>query len=97
MIRVRAGISFALAEAQSEGHCGRPFEKAVNGLGFEARGVGHALGGARRIGGFEANATDVFRQPVGVFRHRLHGVGAVGFVDAHRSRSPDARGSAKTA
>jgi exodeoxyribonuclease V alpha subunit len=27
MIRVRAGISFALAEAQSEGHCGLPLEE----------------------------------------------------------------------
>ena len=27
MIRVRAGISFALAEAQSEGHCGLPMEE----------------------------------------------------------------------
>ena len=27
MIRVRAGISFALAEAQSEGHCGLPAEE----------------------------------------------------------------------
>ena len=27
MIRVRAGISYALAEAQSEGHCGLPLEE----------------------------------------------------------------------
>jgi hypothetical protein len=37
-----------------------------------------------RIGGFEADAADIFRKPVGVFLHDLRGVGAIGFVNAHR-------------
>ena len=39
-----------------------------------------------RVGGLEADAADVARQPVGVLRHDLHGVGAIGLVDAHRPR-----------
>ena len=33
MIRVRAGISFALTEAMDEGHCGLPTEELIPGLG----------------------------------------------------------------
>src|SRR5665213_2434765 len=43
-----------------------------------------------RVGGLEANAADVVRQPVGVFRHDLHGVGAVCLVNAHRAGRADA-------
>ena len=39
---------------------------------------------------FEADAPDVLRQPVRVFRHELHGIVAVGLVDAHRARCADA-------
>jgi len=38
----------------------------------------------------EANATNVARQAVRVFRHDLHGVGTVGLIDAHRPRRADA-------
>ena len=43
-----------------------------------------------RVGGLEADAADVARQPIGVLRHDLHGVGAVGLEDAHRPRRADA-------
>src|SRR6266436_5493922 len=42
------------------------------------------------VGGLEANATNVARQAVRVFRHDLHGVGTVGLIDAHRPRRADA-------
>src|SRR5215472_217121 len=35
---------------------------------------------------FEPDATDVARQTIGVLRHNLHGVGAVGLENAHRTR-----------
>src|ERR1700737_4195574 len=38
----------------------------------------------------KANATNVARQAVRVFRHDLHGVGTVGLKDAHRPRRADA-------
>ena len=41
------------------------------------------------IGGLEADAADVARQPVGVLRHHLNGIGAVGLVDPHRPRRAD--------
>ena len=41
------------------------------------------------VGRLEADAADVAGQTVRVLRHDLHGVGAVGLVDAHRSRRPD--------
>ena len=44
MIRVRAGISFALAEAMEEGHCGLPEEQLV---GAHARAAGGAGGAGR--------------------------------------------------
>ena len=34
----------------------------------------------------EANAADIARQPIRVLRHHLHGIGAIGFEDAHRPR-----------
>ena len=43
-----------------------------------------------RIGGFEADAAYILGQPVRVFRHDLHGIVAVGLVDAHRAGSADA-------
>jgi hypothetical protein len=42
-----------------------------------------------RVGRPEADAADVARQPIGVFAHHLHGVGAVGLVDAHGARRSD--------
>src|SRR5438270_8849428 len=43
-----------------------------------------------RVGGFEAVAADVTRQAIRVLRHDLHGIGAVGLVDAHRPGRADA-------
>ena len=43
-----------------------------------------------RVGGFEADAADVTRQAIWVLRHDLHGIGAVGLVDAHRPGRADA-------
>ena len=43
-----------------------------------------------RVGGLEADAADVARQPIGVLGHDLDGVGAVGLEDAHRPRGADA-------
>ena len=43
-----------------------------------------------RVGGLEADAADIARQAIGVLRHHLHGVGAVGLVDTHRPRRADA-------
>jgi hypothetical protein len=42
------------------------------------------------VGGLEADATNVTRQPVGVLGHYLNGIGAVGLVDAHRPRRANA-------
>ncbi len=42
------------------------------------------------VGRLEADAADVAGQPVGVFRHDLDGVGAIGLVDAHCPRRADA-------
>ena len=42
------------------------------------------------IGGEEADAADVTRQPVRILGEDLHGVGAVGTVDAHRAARADA-------
>jgi hypothetical protein len=42
------------------------------------------------VGCLEADATDVSGQAVRVLRHDLHRVGAVGLLDTHRSRRPDA-------
>jgi hypothetical protein len=36
------------------------------------------------IGGLEPDAADVACQAIGVLRHNLHGIGAVGLVDAYR-------------
>src|SRR6266487_873528 len=41
------------------------------------------------VGGLEPDATDVARQAIGVLRHHLHGIAAVGLVDAHRPRRAD--------
>jgi hypothetical protein len=41
------------------------------------------------VGGLEADATDVTGQPVGVFRHDLDGIGAVGLVDTDRPGRAD--------
>ena len=43
-----------------------------------------------RVGGLEADAADVARQPVGVLGHDLDGVGAIGLEDPHRPRRADA-------
>ncbi len=43
-----------------------------------------------RVGSLEADAADVARQAIGVLRHDLHGIRAVGLVDAHRPRRADA-------
>ena len=43
-----------------------------------------------RVGGLEADAADVARQPIRVLGHDLDGVGAVGLEDAHRPRRADA-------
>ncbi len=42
------------------------------------------------VGGFEADAADVTRQAIWVLRHDLHGISAVGLVDAHRPGRADA-------
>src|SRR3984893_13067346 len=42
------------------------------------------------IGGAEADAADVASQALGVLRNELDGLGAVGFVDAHRARASNA-------
>ena len=44
------------------------------------------------VGGPEADAADVARQPVGVLGDHLHGLGAVGLEDPHRPRGADAMG-----
>ena len=49
------------------------------------------------VGGAEADAADVARQPVGVVADHLHRVAAVGLVDAHRPRGADPIGCAGTA
>jgi hypothetical protein len=43
-----------------------------------------------RVGGLEADAANVARQPIGILRHDLHGVDAVGLVDPHRPRRANA-------
>jgi hypothetical protein len=42
------------------------------------------------VGGLEANASNVARQAVRVFRHDLHGVGTVNLINAHRPRRANA-------
>jgi exodeoxyribonuclease V alpha subunit len=42
MIRLRAGVSFALAEAMDEGHCGLPIHKTGPTRGGPARSAGAA-------------------------------------------------------
>jgi hypothetical protein len=42
-----------------------------------------------RIRRLEADAADVAGQPVGVLRHDLHGIGAIGLEDPHRPRGAD--------
>jgi hypothetical protein len=37
----------------------------------------------------EADAADVARQPIWILRDESNGIGAVGFVDAHRARRAD--------
>ena len=43
-----------------------------------------------RVGSHETDAADVAREAVGVFRHHLHGIGAVGPEYPHRPRRADA-------
>ena len=43
-----------------------------------------------RVGGLEADAADVARQPIRVLGHDLDGIGAVGLEDAHRPCGADA-------
>ncbi len=47
------------------------------------------------VGGLEADAVDVQRQPVRVLAHPLDGLLAIGLVDAHRARGADAVGLQK--
>jgi hypothetical protein len=42
------------------------------------------------VGGLEADAPDIPSQTIGVLGHDLHGIGAVGLEDSHRSRRADA-------
>ena len=42
------------------------------------------------VGRLETNAADIARQPVGVLRHDLDGVGAIGLEDPYRPRRADA-------
>ena len=49
-----------------------------------------AEAGGDRIGGAEADAADVAGQAIGVLRHHLHGVVAVGLEDPHRPGGADA-------
>ena len=42
-----------------------------------------------RVGGLEADAADIARQPVRVLGHDLDGVGAIGLEDPHRPRRAD--------
>ena len=58
----------------------QPRPQANHGVG------GDAQPGRNRIGGAEADAADIARQPVRVFRHHLHGVIPIRFEDAHRPR-----------
>ena len=53
-------------------------------------GLLDAKPGRDRVRRLEADAADVLRKPVRIFRHELHGIVAVGLVDAHRPRSADA-------
>src|SRR6266516_5743200 len=41
------------------------------------------------IGGLEANAADVACQAIGILRHDLHGIAAIGLVNAHRPSRAD--------
>ena len=43
-----------------------------------------------RVSGLEADAADITREPIRVLRHNLHGVSAIGLIDAHRPRRADA-------
>ena len=43
-----------------------------------------------RIGGLESDTADILGQPERVFRHDLHGIVAVGLIDAHRAGRADA-------
>ncbi len=43
-----------------------------------------------RVGGLEADAADIARQAIRVVGHDLDGIGAVGFVDPHRTGRADA-------
>src|SRR5262245_10018902 len=61
-----------------------------SGANTDRRGVLNAEFHRDRVGGLEANAADATREPIWVFRHGLHGVRAVGLVNAHRSRRADA-------
>ena len=53
--------------------------------------------GGDLVGGAEADAADVAREPVGVLADQAHGLGAVGLVDPHRPRGADPVSSAGTA
>ena len=43
-----------------------------------------------RVSGLEADAADVTCEAIWILRHNLHGIRAVGLVDAHRPRRADA-------
>jgi hypothetical protein len=56
----------------------------------------NAQPGGDGIGGAEADAADVARQAVGVLRHHLHGVVAIGLEDPHRPGGANAMADAGT-
>ena len=60
-----------------------PGPDADRGCLLDAEPLGHAVRGQ------EADAADVAGEPVGVLRDALHGLGAVGLVDAHGPRGAD--------
>jgi hypothetical protein len=41
------------------------------------------------VGGLKPDATDITRQAIGILRHDLHGIAAVGLVNANRARRAD--------
>ena len=71
---------------QGEGDAGA---QPLRGFLCQAKPNGDGVGGAK------ADAPDVARQPVGVFRHHLDGVVAIGLENPNRARGPHAVGMQK--
>jgi hypothetical protein len=76
----QAAMPFAGGLGQGEGDAGPDPD---HGRGLDAELLGHEIGGA------EADAADVTRQPVGVVGDHLHRIAAIGLVDPHRPRGAD--------